>query len=82
MDVGTLAHVPSDAELVWVVLLVTVASTGVAVPTAVGAAAVGWLVVDGFVTHRFGDLGFDGASDLGRLALLVVCATVASRVRR
>jgi hypothetical protein len=65
-----------------VALLVTAASVGLATRAAVVLAAIGWLVVDGFVVHRYGVLGFDGAPDAVRLALLVVLATSAARSGR
>ncbi|HEY3530516.1 MAG TPA: hypothetical protein VGK78_15330 [Nocardioides sp.] len=82
VDVGSLAHAPAYAELGAVAVLVSVASFGVRLPTATAAALVGWLVVDGFVIHRFGVLGFDGTPDVARLAVLVVLATAAARARR
>jgi hypothetical protein len=62
-------------------LLVAAASLRMRAGTAL-AAAVGWLLVDGFVTHRFGVLGYDGAPDLARLALLAGVAVLATRVHR
>jgi hypothetical protein len=82
VDLGTVAHAPSYAELAAVALLVTAGSIGMRTPTAAAAAVVGWLVVNGFVVHRFGVLGFDGAPDVARLALLVGLATTATRARR
>jgi hypothetical protein len=51
-------------------------------PTALVAALVGWSVVNGFVVHRLGVLGFDGAPDVGRLGLLAGLALTATRARR
>ena len=82
VDAGTLAHAPAYAELGAVCLLVVVASIGIGIPAALGVALVGWLVVDGFVVHSLGVLGFDGAPDAARLALLVALAAAATRVRR
>jgi hypothetical protein len=50
--------------------------------TALCAALVGWLIVDGFVDHSLGTLGFEVVPDTARLALLVGLAMTASRVRR
>jgi hypothetical protein len=53
--------------------------------TGVASAVVGWLLVDGFVEHRYGVLGFDVARDLAVLALLiflVLVATSATSVNR
>jgi hypothetical protein len=82
LDLGTLAHVPSYAELGAVALLVVAGAVGMRTATAVCAAGVGWLLVDGFVEHRYGVLGFDARTDLARLALLTGLALLATRVRR
>ena len=82
VDVGRLAHAPSYAELGAVALLVAASSVGMRTTTALAAALVGWLVVNGFVVHSVGVLGFDGAPDVARLGLLVGLAATASRARR
>ena len=82
VDAGRLTHAPSYAELGAVALLVTAASVGMRAPTALSAAGVGWLVVNGFVVHSLGVLGFEGRADVARLGLLVVLASAASRARR
>ena len=81
-DIGRLSHVPSYAELGAIALLVTASSVGMRTSTALAAALVGWLVVNGFVVHSVGVLGFDGTPDVARLGLLVGLATTASRARR
>ena len=82
VDLGRLAHAPSYAELGAVALLVTASAVGMRTTTALVAALVGWLVVNGFVVHSVGVLGFDGAPDVARLGLLVGLAATASRARR
>ena len=82
VDVSSLAGAPSYAEVAALAVLVTLASVGARAVTALCAAGVGWLVVNGFVVHSVGVLGFDGAPDTVRLILLVVLAVAASRVRR
>jgi hypothetical protein len=82
VDLGRMADAPSYLDLAVVALLVAVASLRMRAGTALAAAAVGWLLVDGFVTHRFGVLGYDGAPDLARLALLAGVAVLATRVHR
>jgi hypothetical protein len=82
LDLGRLAHAPSYLDLALVALLVAAASIRMPAGTAFAAAVVGWLLVDGFVTHRFGLLGYDGAPDLARLALLAGVAVLATRVHR
>ena len=82
VDLGRLAHAPSYLDLALVALLVAGASLQMRAGTALAAAAVGWLLVDGFVTHRYGVLGYDGTPDLARLALLAGVAVLATRVHR
>jgi hypothetical protein len=82
VDLGRLAHAPSYLDLALVALLVAAASIRMRAGTAVAAALVGWLLVDGFVTHRYGALGYDGTPDLARLALLTAVAVLATRVHR
>jgi hypothetical protein len=82
VDIGRMTHTPSYAELGAVALLVTASSVGIRPRAALAAAVVGWLVVNGFVVHRFGVLAFDGAPDVARLGLLVGLATTAARARR
>ena len=82
VDLGHLTHAPSYAELAAVALLVTASAVGMRTTTAMVAALVGWLVVNGFVVHSVGVLGFDGTPDVARLGLLVGLAATASRARR
>jgi hypothetical protein len=82
VDLGRMAHAPSYLDLALVALLVAGASLRMRAGTALAAAAVGWLLVDGFVTHRYGSLGYDGTPDLARLALLAGVAVLATRVHR
>jgi hypothetical protein len=82
VDIGRLSHAPSYAELGAIALLVTASSVGMRTSTAFAAALVGWLVVNGFVVHSVGVLGFDGTPDVARIGLLVGLATAASRARR
>ena len=82
VDLGRLTAAPSYAVLTALAVLVTVVSVGVRVRTALCVAVVGWLIVNGFVVHSLGVLGFDGTPDTARLALLVALAVAATRVRR
>jgi hypothetical protein len=79
LDVARIAAAPSYVELGAVVLLVTAASIGMRPATGLVSAVVGWSLVDGFVEHRYGILGFDFWRDLGVLALLISLALVATR---
>ena len=49
---------------------------------AAGVAAIGWLVVNGFVVHSLGQLGFVGTSDLLRGLLLLAVALAAAELAR
>ncbi|HET7067341.1 MAG TPA: hypothetical protein VFI21_07045 [Nocardioides sp.] len=79
LDVARIAAAPSYVELGAVGLLVTAASIGMRPATGLVSAVVGWSLVDGFVEHRYGILGFDFWRDLGVLALLISLALVATR---
>jgi hypothetical protein len=82
IDVARVAGAPSYAVLGTLALLVTASSIGTRTSTALGAAAIGWMIVNGFVVHHLGVLGFDGTPDAARLLVLVALALVATRVRR
>jgi hypothetical protein len=82
VDLGRAVHTPSYAALGAVAVLVTASSVGMPLATAVSSAVVGWLVVNGFVVHSLGVLGFDGTPDVVRLGLLVGLAATASWARR
>jgi hypothetical protein len=82
VDIGRLTDAPSYVELASVALLVAVVSLGMRTTSALAGALVGWLVVNGFVDHRLGVLGFDGTPDVVRLAVLAGLAVAATRVRR
>jgi hypothetical protein len=62
-----------------VVGLVALCGVGLSIAAAAAVAGTGWLVLNGFVLHRYGELGF-GASSWWLLAtLLVVGSVVAGR---
>jgi hypothetical protein len=82
LDVAHLTAAPSYAGLGALAILVTVASIGTRRATALCSAVTGWLLVDGFVEHRYGSLGFHPLHDLAVLALLTGLALVATRTRR
>jgi hypothetical protein len=82
LDLGRMAHAPSYLDLTLVALLVATACVRMRAGTALAATVVGWLLVDGFVTHRYGSLGYDGTPDLARFALLAVVATIATIATR
>lgn len=82
LDLARLAAVPSYVAVGALALLVTAASIRMRTTTGLCAAVVGWLLVDGFVEHRYGVLGFDAAHDLTILAVLFVVAMAGTRVTR
>lgn len=43
-----------------------------------GVAGMGWLMLNGFVVHQYGNLGWDGRRDIVRLATLLLTATAAA----
>jgi hypothetical protein len=81
-DIWRPTGTPSYVALGAVAVLTMLASLGMRAGTAIGCAGIAWLVVNGFVDHRLGTLGWDGSADLGRLALLIGLAIVATRVHR
>jgi hypothetical protein len=82
VDVGRLAGAPSYAELGALAVLVVAASAGMRTLTGLGAALTGWLLVDGFVEHGYGDLGFDVTRDLAVLVLLTALSLLATKAHR
>lgn len=82
LDLGHVAAAPSYAELGALTVLVVVASVGTRPASGVGAALTGWLLVDGFVEHRYGALGFDAGPDVAMLVVLVGLSLVATRAHR
>jgi len=82
VNVARLTTAPSYAALGAVALLVMASSVGMRTSTALAVALVGWLVVNGFVIHRLGVLGFDGTPDLVQLCLFAGLALTAARARR
>lgn len=70
VDVSRPAGVPVAAALV--VVLAGVCGVGQSVANAAAVAVTGWLVINGFVLHQYGELGFGVAS---RWILLMVLLT-------
>lgn len=82
IDVAHIAGAPSYVVLGALAVLVTLTSAGMRTAAAVSGAVVGWLLVDGFVEHRYGTLGFDTSHDPFVLTLLVGLALGAARCTR
>lgn len=64
---------------VLVAVLIGCCAIGQSVPAAAAIATTGWLVLDGFVQHRYGELGFGPTSWWILAAVLMVVVTVAMR---
>jgi hypothetical protein len=62
-----------------VIVLAGCCAIGQSVPAAAAIATTGWLVLDGFVQHRYGELGFAPSSWWLLAAVLAVVLTVAVR---
>jgi hypothetical protein len=62
-----------------IVLLVACCGIGQSLPAATCLAGTGWLVINGFVEHEYGELGFGTTSWWLLGAVLVVVLTVALR---
>lgn len=65
-----------------VTAVVAVCSLGVGRGAACVVAGIGWLLVNGFVVHGFGQLGFVGVGDVLRAVLLLGVALAATELRR
>jgi hypothetical protein len=82
LDLCRLLDAAAWAEVCAVAALVAACSVGVGRLVAVSVAAIGWLLLNGFVVHHFGQLGFVGATDLVRGALLLAVGLLAAGWRR
>jgi hypothetical protein len=65
-----------------VVALVAACGVGQSVPGAAAIAATGWLVINGFVLHRYGELGFGAASRWALVLVLAIGLVVAAGTAR
>ena len=82
IDVGHLVGAAPLVQVAAITALVAGCSYGVGRVVAVCVAGIGWLVVNGFVVHHLGQLGFVGSGDVVRAALLLGVALTAAEVRR
>ncbi len=62
--------------------LVACCSLGVSRAVAVSAAGIGWLLLNGFVIHEYGQFGFSGVADIVRAGLLLGVALAVAGLRR
>ena len=74
---GLVGAVPL-VQVALITLLVAACSYRVRRSLAVCVAGIGWLLVNGFVVHQLGQLGFTGLGDLGSAVLLVGVALAVS----
>ena len=82
LDVGRVVGAAPLAQIGAITVLVTGCSYGVGRLVAVCVAGIGWLLLNGFVAHQLGQLGFAGTGDVVRALLLLGAAlTVAEQNR-
>jgi hypothetical protein len=82
LDVGRVLRAAPLVEVAAIAALVAACSYGVNRLLAVGVAAIGWLLLNGFVVHASGELGFVGLGDVVRAVALLAVALAATAVRR
>jgi hypothetical protein len=82
VDMGRMVGASPRAQVVMIVALVAGCSYGDSWVVAVCVGGIGWLVVNGFVVHQLGQLGFVGTSDLVRAALFLGVALAATESHR
>jgi hypothetical protein len=82
VDLGRVAGTTFTWQFAAVTLLALACSVGVARAEAVCVAGICWLVVNGFVVHDLGQLGFSGSGDVVRAVILLAAALAAGTVHR
>jgi hypothetical protein len=82
IDVGHLLGAPPLVLLTVVTAVTAGCCVRTSRTTAIGVAAVGWLLVNGFVVNELGDLRLTGVGDLLDGVLLLGVALAMTRVRR
>ena len=65
-----------------ITLLVVGCSLGVTRAVAISVAGIGWLLLNGFVVHQYGQIGFVGVGDVARALLLLGVALTVAGLRR
>ena len=81
LDVLRLMGAAPVVQLTAVVALVAGCSLGVSRAVAVGVAGIGWLLINGFLVHQYGQLGFVGVGDVARAGLLLGVALASAGLR-
>ena len=82
LDVGRLVGAPPLPQVAAITVLVAGCSYGVGRLVAACVAGIGWLLLNGFVAHQLGQLGFVGLGDVVRAVLLLGVALGAAERRR
>lgn len=73
---------PTATAVVGAVTIAVVASWWLTLPAGLASAALAFLVVDGFILDRMGDLSWNGVPDAVLLVVLVLACLLASEARR
>jgi hypothetical protein len=74
LDVGRLVGAAPTVQVAFMAVVVAACSYGAGHILAVAVAGIGWLLLNGFVAHGWGQLGFTGGGDVVRAAVLLVVA--------
>ena len=82
LDLGRSAGAAPQLQVTAVLALVACCSWGAGKVVATCVAAIGWLLLNGFVVHQWGNLGFAGVGDVVRGALLLVVSLAVAEPRR
>jgi hypothetical protein len=80
MAVASVGAGPVDVRPAMVLCLVGACALGLSLPGQLAVAGVGWLVMDGFVAHRYGDLAF-GPPDLALVPVVLLVVAIAAVAR-
>ncbi|RNL80112.1 hypothetical protein [Nocardioides marmorisolisilvae] len=79
MAAASVSAGPADVRPALVLGLIGACALGLPLLQVLAVAGVGWLVLDGFVAHSYGDLAF-GGSDLALLPLVLLVVGLAALV--
>lgn len=80
--VASVLDLPSSVAVVGAAVIAAAASWWLTIPAALGAVALAFLVIDGFVLGQLGDLSWDGTPDAALLVVLVLACVLSSEARR